>query len=215
VGVQDHECGHQEDQADVRGHQVVEAGEADLLVRVVPDHQEPGSQRGDLPAEQEHQGVFPGVDEHEGKRGHVEQRVVNADMPLAAEVAPQVAHGIDAAQQRHRQGPGEEEGAQRVKAHFERTHRVGPGLRPLHRRAREKDRQRHAQDQGKGDALRGQPGSGTPAIAHRQQADCSTRQQQRFSGEQFVHVRDRPACCDAGRQVSNMLVPSGLTQMIL
>ncbi len=39
LGIQNHERSHQKNQADVGGHQIVEAGKANLLVGVIPDHQ--------------------------------------------------------------------------------------------------------------------------------------------------------------------------------
>ncbi|MCY1539823.1 hypothetical protein D9M68_754280 [compost metagenome] len=66
MGIQNHERSDQENQADVRGHQVVEPGKAYLLVRVVPDDQKPSRQGSRLPAQQEDQGVIRGVNHHEG-----------------------------------------------------------------------------------------------------------------------------------------------------
>jgi hypothetical protein len=74
--VEQHECRNQHEQADVRRDQVVEAGEANLLVAVVPDHQQPGSDRRNLPGEQENQGIFDRVDQDEGQAHQVEQREV-------------------------------------------------------------------------------------------------------------------------------------------
>ena len=51
--VEDHHRRDQKQQADVRRNQVIEAGEAHLLVGVIPDHQLPGGERSEFPAEQE------------------------------------------------------------------------------------------------------------------------------------------------------------------
>lgn len=187
--VQDHEGRDQEDQADVRRDQVVEARETHLLVAVVPDHQQPGRQCGDLPAEQEDQRMVGAVDQHEGQRGHVQQCVVHADVTRAVEMPPQVACRIEAAQQRHRQRPGEEEGAEPVQPDAQRAHRVGPRQGAREHRAAGEHRHDRQPDEHHRKGLGGHAEQRTSAVSHRQQAGCGAEHQHPLRVQQGVHAR--------------------------
>ena len=67
------------------------------------------------------------VDHDERDRNHVQQRKVHPHMAWAVKVFAQVAHGIDRAQQRHRQRPAQKESPQRIELEVHRPHRVAPG----------------------------------------------------------------------------------------
>ncbi len=112
--VKEHEGGDEHEQADVRRDQVVEAGEPNLLVLVVPDHEQPRADRGDLPAEEKDERVLDRIDEDEGDRRHVQQREVRAAMPALLEVGLEVSDRVDGPREGHGQGPREEERAERV-----------------------------------------------------------------------------------------------------
>ena len=111
MGVEDHEGRDQEDQPDMRRYEVVESGEAHLLVGVVPDHQLPRGDRRDFPAGQEGGDFLSRIDQQEGEGGQVEPGEMHAEVAWTVDVLAQVADGVDAAEQGHRQRPGEEEGA--------------------------------------------------------------------------------------------------------
>ena len=139
LGVHEHERSDEDEQADVRRDQVVEPREADPLVAVVPDHHQPGGDGGDLPSDQEHERVLCRVDDEERERRHVEQRELRSTVATGSEVRLQVPDRVDRPEQRHRQRPREEEGAQRIDAKVDVLDRIRPVEDALERRARAED----------------------------------------------------------------------------
>ena len=103
MGIHDHDRGHQKDQANVGGYQVVEARKAHLLVAEIPDDQLPGGQGGNLPPKQEDQGVIGAVHQDEGQGREVEQRKMHSQVACAVKVAPHVTDRVKASQQGHGQ----------------------------------------------------------------------------------------------------------------
>ena len=196
VRVHHHERGDEEHQSDVRRDEIVESGEADLLVGVVPDDELPRGERGDLPAQEKDERVVGRVHVDERERRHVEQREVHADVALGPEEAAQVADGVDAAQQGHRQRPRQEEGAERVDPDAQRAERIRPRQLALQRRAAQRDRQHRRQHEHGGKRLRHQPDRRARGVAQGQQADGGADQQQDLGGEQCVHRRGVVAVAD-------------------